>query len=238
MDNPVVVQDLSVLRPFVDDTKIAVLGVEALVAQANNVVVDDQMTFDMANDLLGILKTTEKSLDAERDERYKTVKAMEGYVMGDVRALLKLVKESIDKVKAPMLGWTKEQQRLRDAEQARLDEAARKERERLEKQAATASARGHDEKAAVLAATAAVITAPIATSTYVAPKGLSTRKVWKGRVSNKEQLIADILANPSFLNLIEIPEAGLNRLAAATEGNIPLRGIETYQEETLAKRAA
>ena len=58
------------------------------------------------------------------------------------------------------------------------------------------------------------------------------------KMDDAEALVKAIIENPAFLNLIEIDTGALDRLAKAMEGRVPLAGVECYEEETLARRAA
>lgn len=71
-------------------------------------------------------------------------------------------------------------------------------------------------------------------------KGASVRKKWKAKVTDKAKLVAFIGANPQFLNLLEIDESALNKMAGAMEKNLEstLPGIEVYQESILGSRSA
>ncbi|HQR20078.1 MAG TPA: hypothetical protein PKV98_04385 [Burkholderiaceae bacterium] len=212
--------------------------VGAAVSAARAIVVDSQETYDFANEQLGLVKSRYKAIEAQRKAIVDPINKAKDAVQALFKPVLDDLTAAEGVYKGAMLTFQQEQRRIQQEEQARLDEANRKERERLEKQAAKAAEKGHTEKAEVLAATAAVMMAPIATSTYVEPKGLSTRKVWKARVTDKTALIKAIIENPAFLNLIEIDTGALDRLVRAMEGRVPLAGVECYEEETLARRAA
>ena len=121
-------QDLTVLQPLVDSGALAAIDVDSLEVRATSIVIDDQTTYDIANETLGALKSTEKAIDEERDRRFKTLKAIETYVMGDVRTLLARVKAAGSTLKGSMLDFQKGQERKRLEEQARLDQEARKHR--------------------------------------------------------------------------------------------------------------
>lgn len=220
-----------------DKPDLPVVGTALSAAQL--IEIDDQVTYELADARLVEVKASYKRIDAQRKAIVDPINKAKQAVQDLFNPVLDDLSAAEGHIKAIMLTYQREQDRKRQEEQARNDEAARKERERLEKQAAKAEEKGHAEKAAVLAATAAVVAPAVATSTYVQPKGVSTRKVWKGRVTNIEALLASLVKNPAFIaRLVTIAEGDLNKLAVALEGQIPLDGIECYQEETLARRAA
>lgn len=206
-------------------------------SMAKALVVDSQEMYEFADKQMVSVKRQAKEFEAQRKEIVDPINKAKDAVQALFRPVLDDLAEAEGCYKRAMLGYQQEQDRMRRAEQARLDEEARIAREKLEAQAAKAAAKGHTEKAEVLAATAAVTTAPIATSTYVAPKGLSVKKTWKARVVDKAALLRSVLDNPSFMHLVEIDGGALDKLAKAMEGHVPLAGVECFEEESLARRA-
>lgn len=205
---------------------------------ARALVVDSQDMADYADKELLSVKEQWKTFEAMRKEIVDPINASKDAVQKLFKPVLDDLAAAEDVYKEHILSFRRQQEKLQREEQARLDEIARKERERLERQAVKAEEKGHTEKAVVLAQTAAVITAPIATSTFVQAKGQSIKKTWKGRVKDPLALAAAIVANPVFANLLGFDQGAIDRLAKAMEGNVPLAGIECYQEESIARRAA
>lgn len=205
---------------------------------ARALVVDSQDMYDFANEQLGEIKARYRALDERRKAIVDPINKAKQAVQDLFNPVLADLDGAESAYKSAMLNYQRGQDRLRLEEQARLDREAREQRERLEKQAAKAEKKGDAETAAVLAQTAAVMTAPIATSTYVQAKGASVVRTWKARVTDKAALLKSIVENPMFLHLIEIDDAALNKLAKAMQGQLPIAGVETYQVETLARRAA
>lgn len=229
--------DLVEVKYQVPDLPVAGSAVE----YAKAITIDSQETYDFANEQLGVVKTRWKELDAARKTIVNPINAAKDAVQALFNPVLDDLASAEGLYKRGMLNYQQEQERVRKAEQAALDEDARKVREKLEKDAEKAEAKGHTEKAAVLAQTAAVISAPIATSTYVAGKGLSTKKIWKAAVIDKAAFIKSVAANPMFHYLVDAEkgyQGGLDKLARAMEGNVPLDGVKCEEEETLARRAA
>lgn len=212
--------------------------VGAATAAAKAIVVDSQEMYEFADAQLVEVKRSAKLIEAKRKEIVDPINKAKDAVQALFRPVLDDLAEAESCYKRAMLTYQQEQDRKRRDEQAKLDEEARREREKLETQAAKAAAKGHAEKAEVLAATAAVVTAPVATSTYVAPKGLSVKRTWKARVVDKAALLRAALDRPEFLHIVEIDGAALDKLAKAMEGHVPLAGVECYEEESIARRAA
>ncbi len=129
--------------------------------------------------------------------------------------------------KQAVLRYDQEQERLRLAEQRRLqaeaDEKARRERERLEKEALKLKTPELQEQR--LAEAQAIEAPVIQVQGPVKVEGVVTRKTWKARVT-------DINLVPREYMVVN--ETALNGLARATKGSITIPGVEFYEESTLA----
>jgi hypothetical protein len=134
------------------------------------------------------------------------------------------------KIKRAVMDYDREQEAIRQAEQRRLqaeaDEAARRERERLEKQAAKLKTEARRE--AVLEQAAQVV-APVVQVAAAAPKveGVSVRKIWKARV-------VDVAKVPREFMVVN--DRALDSYAKATKGAVQVAGVEFYQDESMAVR--
>lgn len=124
--------------------------------------------------------------------------------------------------------WAKDQERIRQAEQRRLqaeaEETARKERERLEKQAAKLKTPELREERLEQAAQ---VVAPVVT---VAPtiqkvQGAGLRKTWKARVVDVDKVPR------SFMT---VNQSALDGYARATKGAVPVAGVKFYEESTMS----
>ena len=131
------------------------------------------------------------------------------------------------KAKRVVTKYDDEQDVIRERERARLqaieDAKARKEQERLMKQAEKIQT---PERSEALMEEAANIIAPVVqVEEKEKSKGESTRKIWKSRV-------IDINKVPRVFMVVD--EKALNAYAKATKGVVPVEGIEFYQESSLA----
>src|ERR1700676_3290983 len=120
-------QVATALTPLVDNKKLVLikLDVAELINRAEILEVDDQFTYEIGDELLGELKTAEKTADAERDFRYKLTTVIEAVIMGDVRASLKAIVVAADGVKKKMLAHRNAQIRIDAERQAAADRLAR-----------------------------------------------------------------------------------------------------------------
>jgi hypothetical protein len=107
-----------------------------------------------------------------------------------------------------------------------------------EAEAADRKAAAAQVKAEAKTEIAAAVQAPVVQVAPAAPRqdGESTRKIWKGRIVNIKDVPRDYL----LIFIGNIPadkmEAAVNTFARSTRGNIPVPGIQFYEEKSLAVR--
>lgn len=133
------------------------------------------------------------------------------------------------KIKRAIVAYDEEQDRIRREAQRRADEEARKERERLEKQAAKAAAAGKDEKAADLELRAATVVAPVVAAETPKVEGVSRRLVVKFDIT-------DPAAVPR--NYCTPDEKKIRKIVDAMNGDIEIPGVRIWKESVIAARAA
>jgi len=133
-------------------------------------------------------------------------------------------------IKQKVIAYDREQERLRQEEQRRLqsiaDEQARKERDRLLKQAERLKT--EEKKEERLAMAEAVVAPVIEIPKAAAVSGVSTRKTWDVEIVNvndipREYMVADIKAITAFVR--------------ATKGKNQVAGCKIIEREIMAVRA-
>jgi len=152
------------------------------------------------------------------------------------------------------------QERRRIEEQRRADEErARLETQRLETERQAALEAGDTVKAAKIDAkiemvaevveikneaaqdlTSLVSAAPVAQGVPEVPKvkGVSTKTVWKTRITNKAEAQKFCADNPMFANLFVFDDKAANKLAGALKENMVIPGLEVFEEKIISSRAA
>lgn len=122
----------------------------------------------------------------------------------------------------------------------KAEEADGKERKRLldEADAADRKAAAAAAKVEVKEEQSAAIVAPVVTvSAPEKPKGESTPKRWKARLTDKAALIqAAAKINEIAAACLTFDQAAANRMATTTKGAVPIPGIEWYSESSLSMR--
>lgn len=144
-----------------------------------------------------------------------------------------------------------EQQRL-EREAAERQRVAAAEAEALRHKAAEAAASGNnkeaakleakadakDEKAAEIAASVPMFNMPMPAAPEPAKiAGLSFRARWKGRCTDKMALIKFVAANNQYVNLLDVNESALNKIADSLREAMRVDGCEAFKDTSSARRA-
>lgn len=238
------------------DTSKLIADAHTALAIPDNFVVTTAEDFVSAADKLKLIK----GFASRWEEQRKELKAPILEAGKKIDAMFAPAKERLDAaektIKAAMIGYETAQKRIREEEQRKADEIARKERERIEaearkaeaeakakaaeieRQAAEARAKGDAEQAAKLAAKAeAVIDRAEAkandlnlrASTVVAQQVATPEppKI-KGYSTRKEYyaVVTDINALPNEYKIVTANQKALDAIAKATQGAITITGVE------------
>lgn len=146
-----------------------------------------------------------------------------------------------------MLVYVEHQELLRKQEQERLEAIARAERERLEAEARALEAKAARtknvakqdellEQASAAQLTAEIITPARASTVAPTATGTGVRGTWKGRCTNKMELLKFIVANPAYLSLVDVNDSALHSTARAQKENMDVGGCESYLDKSITTR--
>jgi hypothetical protein len=207
-----------------------------VVAWARNLSITTQEQHVAAIERLKVIKQLAKRatdffkpMKQKADEAKKVILDREKEILNPLTAAEEIAKGVI-------VRYQQEQERIRRAEEARLqaeaDERARKERERLEKQAAALKT---PEKQAERLEMAAAVVAPVVT---VAPTvervaGVAMRKTWKAEVRDAAAFFKYCLENARY-DLLLINEQALSAYAKSAKEMANTPGVRYFCEESLA----
>jgi hypothetical protein len=152
-------------------------------------------------------------------------------------SILEPLEAAEKRVKATVITYDQEQERIRQEEQRRLqaiaDEAARRERERLEKQAA--KLKTPEKREAKLEEAAAVIAPVVQIAEPEKPKGEVTKQRWKMKLTDKTKLIAAAASgNDLAASLLAYDESAGNRIAPSLNDATTPPGVALYPVGELA----
>ena len=226
------------------ETQMDVVRAEALTwpEQARALAIVDAPSYNGAAGLLKAIKAL----------RAKIAETFQPHVKRAHEAHTALVKEQADAeaplteaeliIKRGLVTYDQEQERLRQIEQRRLEDIARKSEEarRLEEAAAMEKEAAATGDTALRAEAEALIAEPV----YVAPiqvekatpavKGISYRTTYSARVTNKRLLIQFVADNPQFENLLDANMVALNGQARSLKLAMQIPGVVVDEKRDIA----
>ena len=139
--------------------------------------------------------------------------------------------------KRGLLSYQQEQERIRREEQARVDEIARKEREKLEARAAAAEAKGKQEKAEELRVQAATVPAPVVQIETPKVAGISTRETYKATVTDFKALLQGVIDGKVPEGAVMANDAFLNAQARLQKTALNYPGVRVHTEQIMSSRS-
>lgn len=164
-------------------------------------------------------------------------------VLSQQKAVCGTVEQAVDMfIKPALQRWDREQEQSRIQRQRAAQETVRKELEKQRQQEVKAAKKaGADEESLATIATAPIIVP----SVVIAPTfeaAIEMRDNWKARVKsapserqNKKLFIQYVAKNcaqnPGLLELIQIDESALNKMAKAQKESLTMPGIEPYNDK-------
>jgi hypothetical protein len=224
------------------ETQVETIKAETMpvVARAQSLVVRTPEDYTGAADFLKAIKAAQKKvadhfgpMKAAAHAAWKKITATEAEAAQPLADAERVVK-------GRMLEYQDEQERIRQAEQRKLqaeaDARAEAERKALEKKAAAMKTEAKREE---YMERAAEVAAPVVTVAPVVPTvaGQAIRKTWKARLVSISTLTG-LAAGDVRLSLIAFDQSAANKLAVATKGALSVPGVEWYAEQSLASRGA
>jgi len=202
--------------------------VEPVVMNAASMNVTSAEEYNVASNFLKTIKGAQSKVTAFfAPMKQKAHEAHKAITMQEA-AMLKPLQDAENSLKRNMLTFYAEQERIRINAQRKLqaaaDEAARKERERLEREASKLKTPELREQRMEQAAS---VIAPVVTVASVAPvvSGQSIRKTWTAKV-------VDVSLVPREWMVVN--EKALDSFAKATKGAVKVPGVEFVEVASLA----
>ena len=202
--------------------------VEPVVMNAASMNVTSAEEYNVASNFLKTIKGAQSKVTAFfAPMKQKAHEAHKAITMQEA-AMLKPLQDAENSLKRNMLTFYAEQERIRINAQRKLqaaaDEAARKERERLEREASKLKTPELREQRMEQAAS---VIAPVVTVASVAPvvSGQSIRKTWTAKV-------VDVSLVPREWMVVN--EKALDSFAKATKGAVKVPGVEFVESMSLA----
>lgn len=217
---------------------------------AEMTVIQDEETYKFVSDELMKVKAAAKAAEKDRKEYTKPLDDLKKKIMDAYRPINKNydAAESIIKKSLQTFAVARERERqrkIREYEEAlrRQEEAKRQkeEAERLRAEAAKAEdAAIVDEKTVEepepIPEPAPVPVPPVAIKPAKKLEGATIVKTKKARVVDVVEFLKFVVANPMFLECVEIKESVLNKIAVSAGDSVSISGVEIYEDVSIAAR--
>lgn len=207
--------------------------IDALCAALDTLIISDLDSYERAAVNRKAVKTMVKKLEARRKEYTQPLDERKQ----DIMVLFAEPKNRLDltdkNIASRMVAWDAEQQRVRDEEQRKYNEAlklqAEKERQAAEAEALRAIQQGRDTEAKRLIEKAEEIKAPEVILEPVRPiaKGVHYRDVWQHEIT-------DFAALPDDYKLPN--DVLLGQIARSRHDAAAIPGVRFYAKKVLAQR--
>ncbi len=199
--------------------------------RAKSLVVSDQASYQGANAALREVATLAKRVDERRNERTKPIDETKREIMEFFRQGEDVLKGARAALEQQIRAYGDEQRRIAAEQQRKANEAAEKERRRIEQVAAKAAERGDMERAVAHAERAATVAAPVIAAPVTKAEGVSTRTIWLFEVTDFMQLPANYLTAD-----LKAIQGVVDALKANAPRSIP--GIRVWSEERTVVRGS
>lgn len=227
---------------MMDDTALlTTLATDALTV-AKCSAVKTATDYIEAGNFLKVIKERSARIVAYWKPKKDQAAALHKSLVAAEKELLAPLEQAESIIKAGMLAYQKEQDRIRqeaERERRRQEEDARMKMEEARRLVAEAQQKEELDEADVeilLMAQAEVDAAESAIAPPPPPaakvQGVSTRKTWKARVVNDKLVPVAMMG----ITLRPVDMTALNRLAVASSGGAEVPGVEFFQEESVSVR--
>lgn len=212
----------------------------ALLDGAKDYVIDSDFMLEAAGEDLKAVKGLAKQIEADRKALTKPLDEQKKTIMDFYRPAETYLVQAESILKKGIARYTDEQERIKRQAQIEAARATDNARAQLTREATAAAAAGNHNHAAGLELAAAITTVAVAEAPAAKIAGISSRKTYKGEVTNELALIQHILANPALaaMGIVKVDQAALNKYIQSTKGAVELPGVLIQADTTIASRAA
>lgn len=199
-------------------------------------VVDSNESFDAAAAELKIIKTKTKDLDSTRKGITKPMDESKSRIMDLFRTPIEYLEKAEAALKLTMTTYQEKQEKERKAEEARLQEIARKKEDKLRDRAQIAADSGKEEKAQMLEEQADSVPVPVVHYTSPTAKGISSRKTYYAEVTDSDALLKAVMDGTVPRTALTINMKFLNGQAKALKKELNYPGVKVKFTTSMAVR--
>ena len=184
--------------------------------------------YENAGEKLKEVKGIQKRLESQRKLFTQPLDQAKSAIMDFFRKPEEKLKQAESTLKRAMDGYYQEQERIAREAQARLDEQARKEREKLEAQAKRAAESGKTEKADILLTKAAMVDAPVVVAQQTSVSGQSVRKDWDFTIEDASLIPREYLMPD---------ESKIRKMVKAFKEDAKIPGVKAFSKNIISSRS-
>ena len=189
------------------------------------------------NDWLRNLKAFYKRTEGFFAPMKKQARGVLNEINAREKEILAPLEEAERIVKSAMIAWDSEQERIRQAEEARLrKEAQRQANEARLAAAVEAEQAGNNGIAAAILDTPMVVPEPMLPPIQKA-EGAAFIEYWKAEVTDMRLLIMAISQGKASTTLVEVNKVALGQMARAMKGELSIPGVRVWMEKGMSSRA-
>jgi hypothetical protein len=214
-----------------EEVKTKVTEIGQSLTKYNEFAITTNDEFVAAGEELKVVKAYWKTVDDQRKKIVDPLNQSKKEAQEFFTPFLDRAKTAESQIKAAIADWIMEQERIRDEAEREAREKAQHEQDIIDKKAAKqaerAEAKGDYERAEEILATKPTVSVPVVTVETPKVSGLSSRKLWKYRISASSMIPREYL----------IPnDKMLSGIAVSTQGAIKIPGVEFYSVSSVAMR--
>lgn len=238
MTTPAAVEE----KPMNDQSMEQELRQQALSVSiaANELAIKDQASYDWACQVLTeTIKPVMKKIEDYFNPDIKRAHELHKSLNAKKNALLDPLANAELLVKRLIGTWTAEQQRIQaDAQRKAAEQQRQREEEAKLQTAIEAEQNGAtEEEKQVILETPVFSPPPVAAPTYTKAQGISVKTRWKAQCDNIQALCKAIGEGKVPMNLVEVNQSALNKMASIQEKTFNVPGCTAYPEGNVAARA-
>lgn len=209
--------------------------------RAEAIVIADQDSYTSAAELLVDIT----SLERQVVEHHAPIKAAawnaHKVAVAAEKKLLEPLNVAKGIIKARLVGWTQEQERIRLEAQRKAEEEARilEEEQRLQLAAEAEEAGAPEETVQeILEMPTVMVPVPVVRPTFQRAPGVSTSQRWKAQVVDIRALCRAVADGRASTELVQPNLVALNNMARAMKQTMNIPGVKAVPETTVAVRRA
>ena len=204
------------------------------IIKASELAITNNKDFELAGAMLVELKTYAKRVEEYWAEPKKSAHKAWKDICAKEKAFLEPLSKAEKTIKDKMGQYQREQEAKERAIREELERRQREEAERLLREAEEKEAAGDILGADLAMAQAELMeqSAPVAAIQQPNAAGVSSRKVWKARVTDESQVPVEVAG----ITIRPVDLSALNNLAKATKGKAKIAGVEFYEDYIMSAR--